>query len=246
MNCLRSSILRSKMNKTKIKLRFKCSILDLTLMFIISLLFSATNLPVASGENISESDRFLYLPVEDNAFPVRNSSIQIFDTLKNQLVTTIKNPDDVRTVILQLLHDKKDIFLQVGHLNSAVPAAIYHINSEKRTEKIMEDRNELIGYDDQYLYLSQHISNSEATGTTMAYKPTRLERRTKKIVEDHFDEDPDLNVVNIWEDDQLTWYACTVVLKERPRFNSMDNTIGPQGRQVLISKDKGDRKAGEI
>lgn len=172
------------------------------------------------------------------------SSILIFDPDPGKIVDTVKIPDHLRTVTVQILFDDKNIFVQMAHVNKAIPEAIYRINSDRKIEKIGEARGNLIGFDSQYVFLTQAYVNFKSEKNprdSWEVQARKIDLSSKKITENHFDDNPDFNVVNVQFDTQRTWYAGTIFQKEHPSFANgfeFDRNFGPYGQTVLISKDK--------
>lgn len=213
-------------------------------LFAYIILFLLSTCSFSPADAIADYDpsHYLYLPHDINRSDY-GSSILIFDPDNGKIVDTVKIPDHLRTVTVQILFDNKNVFVQMAHVNKAIPEAIYRINSDRKIEKIGEARGNLIGFDSQSVFITQAYFNFKSeknSRDTWEVQARRIDLSSKKITENHFDDYPDFNVVNVLFDIQRTWYAGTNFQKEHPTFSNgfeFDRNFGPYGSTVLISKD---------
>jgi hypothetical protein len=175
---------------------------------------------------ISRSNELLYVVTDDFD---SGGNVKVFDSQANRLVRKIVIPDLKKPFIRNIAHDKTGFILQVSPYRIVGSKSnIYTLNAENRLEMTdieIDYPTELVGSDNNYYYFRRYKESF------------RYDKKIRKLIKHHFEENPELLVVDIWSDNDYNWYVC---LQNPTNYIIQDVILSCTARSIaLVAKPIG-------
>jgi hypothetical protein len=135
-----------------------------------------------------------------------------------------------------VFEDKQHIILQAA--SSTTPNAYIYtfLAGETRIEKIGAFPGRLVGVDQDYFYALETLPKG-------IWRASRYSRELDSSSYHHFDKNPELIVIDIWEDSSSYWYLCFRIIESRLESGSAVLSDGrfstsSNGKIYLMSRSK--------
>jgi hypothetical protein len=197
----------------------------LGLWFILSgLVVGCAYVPSAQVKFILKAEDQLYVAADDGSFKILNS-----ETYK--LTRKITIPEMETPYLKKVLQDGQDLVLQVSKGSTVVPSLDNRIYILKRNAGMhnfgidLKNAASLTALDQEYFYFVQQNWASDGTFQGFRYIGYRYDKKNKRRLEFHFEENPELVVIDAWKDNSYIWYLC---------LHDFETSTVPHGRMALL------------